>query len=193
MRNIFCILLTVQTTTSFSCPPGHTLPNCSLCKKGTFKNNWGNFTCIQCGDGMYSNISGAQRCHYCDEGTYASTDHTQCLRCPNNTISPKGASSVMECMAIEGFYCTPPNLARLCPEGFYCPRGIMRPIPCPLNTHSSIGSKDCVKVERSSLSLASISWIALLVLVYHCRKKKTSKYIYSVVIKCLRIQHGNDF
>lgn len=138
------IFLFLPTLDCFSCPPGREGTYCSQCKKGHFKAEWGNFSCQPCTDGSYTSETGSTVCKYCESGTFASHDKTHCVECPPNTVSPKGASGIQECIAQAGYFALPSRPGTMCPAGYYCPLGIMQPIKCPKHTESTAGSTQCV-------------------------------------------------
>jgi hypothetical protein len=156
-------------TTSIACPPGRGGVACIVCAAGTYKSTWGFDACSVCGTGTASAIVGAtsiEACIQCTPGTYT-VDHVNCVPCPDNTESPAGASSVLECLAKAGYYATPGMAGIICPSGMYCPATIMRPIPCAQDTFSTEGSAECVQhiVEDTSYTLHIIilvTWLSCL-------------------------------
>lgn len=81
-------------------------------------------------------------CSPCSAGTYIDNSHTTCLQCPENTISPVAATSIVECLAQPGFYGLPGTPAVACPAGYACPASTMWPVRC--NTNTSQQAQSCI-------------------------------------------------
>ena len=82
-----------------------------------------------------------------NSGYYFNPDNgeTSATICPTNTSTNGllGASSINGCISNSGYYFDPANgetSGTICPDGFYCPKGTLEPIQCPLKTTSSKGS-----------------------------------------------------
>ncbi len=165
------------TTTSVACPPGRGGVSCSICVAGTYKSTWGFDVCSICPTGTVSAVVGAtsaSTCTVCVEGTFASTDHVECIFCPAYTQSPAGASSIVECLALPGYYATPGMTGVICPAGMYCPATIMKPIPCAAGLFSVEGSSECSEndiVNEQSYTMhviVLITWVVFLGIACVC-------------------------
>ena len=77
----------------------------------------------------------------------------QCVKCPDNTTSEEGSTSVLQCIAEPGYYFDPqryhdneslviPTEASQCVGGTYCATGSTSETSCPSYTTSSAGSTD---------------------------------------------------
>lgn len=103
------------------CPEG-TAHNCGRYRSGRVCDR-----CRDCGTGYYG---GSSSCLPCPEGTYGiisrATRVTDCLECPDYTMSKPGQSS-----------CTP------CNEQEYDDEEHTKCTPCPSSTILNVGSKEC--------------------------------------------------
>lgn len=151
------------------CAPGMYLSSdrgCQWCPPGSYQHAPGMNYCIPCKKGMVSQESGAvsaKTCRNCARGTYA-ISNTECIQCPLNTISPAGATGILECSAISGHYAIPGGIGMECPANHYCVQGTTEPTPCPKGTISTANSVQCLPGIRSVIFLDWVfgsAWIIL--------------------------------
>ncbi|KAE9138231.1 hypothetical protein PF007_g1495 [Phytophthora fragariae] len=147
----------IDGSTGRICEPGFYCPVGSFsqirCPKGTYNSVEKQSTCITCPAGGYcdTNATAPAPCplrYYCPEGV------EDPMLCPNGKFCV-GGTITAPCSA--GFYCKLRNdhpnpatttvngasdddivwrteLGGPCPIGYYCPEGVLDPIPCPKNS-----------------------------------------------------------
>lgn len=158
---------TQRSTRCDPCPPGNAGLGCAPCPVGQYATGYSLSACIACEPGLYTLRRGARssdECQNCEEGTY--WERGVCTNCPDNTLSPRGSLSQMDCLAAPGYYGLPGVRADPCPAGSYCPQASMTPAKCPAGTYSPQASSTCVTPQgRSALRdydwLVAGSWLAI--------------------------------
>ena len=108
--------------------------------------------CI-CNPGYYGN--GAKSpCVQCPGGSWcAGTNANVTSACPANSTSPPGASSVLQCQCLPGYYGSNGTACQLCPPGSFCSSGQLS--TCPANTQSLAGSSGLCTCSAGFYSLVS--------------------------------------
>jgi hypothetical protein len=95
---------------------------CYQCLPGSYQSIAGRSNCSLCPRGFYAPVPGSTQCLSCNAGKFVSSDRTNCIDCPNNTVSASSASSCVSCDA--GSYTTGPgsSVCLQCPSAaYYCP------------------------------------------------------------------------
>ena len=128
------------------------------CRDGYYAS-YANDKCLPCPRGAYCHDGAIVACDA--DGAYWSTDKASTaaaclgdakgcrldsnLLCPSHTYvaASRGGlcegSSFWQCRANAGFYFNFSEVAALCPVGFYCPRGTVYPVVCPVYDGRSCG------------------------------------------------------
>jgi hypothetical protein len=141
------------------CIPGKAGLGCEPCPVGRYATGYSFKACRACDPGLYTPRRGAQspdECQNCEEGTY--WEQGDCMKCPDNTLSPRGSQSYTDCLAAPGYYGLPGVRADPCPAGSYCPRASMTPAKCPAGTYSTQASTTCVTPPGHS-ALRDYDWL----------------------------------
>jgi hypothetical protein len=145
----FTQTLFTPSLSSTECPPGTymnlTNGKCQWCEAGSYQPNTGSTECFKCKKGMFSEeiaASSPRTCQNCARGTY-SINTAECAKCPLNTVSPAGATDILECTAAAGYFGVPGRAGIQCPADFYCVQGTTAPTACPHGTISVAGSTQC--------------------------------------------------
>lgn len=99
----------------------------------------------------------------CEKNAYP-VNATACAACPDNTVSPADAESIMECTAKAGYYGWPGQAAQECNWNQFCPQGVTRPADCPPGTRSDPGMSRCVPGSKQVVLfdwITGVTWGAL--------------------------------
>ena len=168
-----------QTTAPSTCPQGwycqkYSVPMTDypplLCAEGAIcpvsnttissglSNYQGSIVPTVCSAGTYAIMSRdittgyVSACIQCPAGAYSNASSTSCTACDAGYICLAGATEAepTDVSLYNGYECTP---------GYYCPSGILAPIPCPEGTYSNvtmIGSLgQCLPCPLDTYSLIS--------------------------------------
>lgn len=130
--------------------------DCLACGAGRYAAATGQASCTMCAAGKFSATLGGTTvatCHTCLAGQFSGEGTSSCTVCAKGRYSvADGSSSCEECSAgrfrstIGGTGCSS------CPIGHWCPRGAVKPEPCPaatsLNAEGSTSASDCVACAK---------------------------------------------
>ncbi len=91
----------------------------------------------------YFGPPGAHDVSLCPAGSFCPADSVNPSPCPSNTVSPAGATAVVNCIPVRGNFGPPGAAAAPCRANFFCPPGAEAETPCPTNTESPGATLDC--------------------------------------------------
>lgn len=119
--------------------------NCTACSPGSYKDTFGNASCVHCPVDTYSPQT-------------ASGDAANCVACPSNTVSYNGSSALLDCVCKKGW--TGPDGSESCTAcalGKYKEeRGNGTCSSCPSNNYlnftGSYDADDCVACDPNAAS-----------------------------------------
>lgn len=75
---------------------------CTECSEGFYQDELGQVECKECPLGTYGDEKGLKVCKPCQEGEYQDvTGNVTCKVCPEGYISPKGSTSLSDCVLIK--------------------------------------------------------------------------------------------
>jgi len=144
------------------CFPGTFGGNCTPCPSGSYQVMYNlSKSCDTCGMGMYSSglgMSSPEVCRNCEMGTYWQSS-SQCMDCPEHTISPGGAMGIQECKVVDGFYSTLGGRRELCPINHFCTKATTLPTPCPDGLEAPEGSSICKGGTNGLFSYTIYAWV----------------------------------
>jgi len=153
-----------SSTSCFDCPIGTYALGvaniaCSSCPAGAYATSSSTGQCTQCTAGKYMTLTGQTSpdvCIQCDMGTYTSSGGlTVCASCPYGQLSNDaqiGCTSVLKgTMCPAGAYSLTAGGCVYCPAGTFAYfAGALACQPCPANTGSLRGARQCTACENNN-------------------------------------------